>query len=139
MSCRTEQLIIVPTYDEKRSAVRLLSEPDTAKLDSAFSVHVPYIYPNPRTEKGRAFAKIMKIKNLRERYMLEWRHNMNIAHLQLELKSKSSSQKGPLYKGANVWTGTDFYFLIIEYKKHLPDGGVTGKQDVGVPVRQLGL
>ncbi len=113
----------VPTYHKPLAEQPMVPglEPASVRLDAGLSVHVEALEPaTTRAEddnKNQSFAKILSTKENREAYMTFLRHLMNPSTTALVKAKDSDTSKRFPFEGARIWSGCDFIFLVIEYKK----------------------
>ncbi len=115
----------VPTYhqvfDDQPMNPQL--EPASVRLDAGLSVHVEAIEtadiknPNKHGRKNTSFVKILGVQENREEYMESFRHLMNPSTSALVKAGDPPESRVFPFNEARVWTGGDFFFLVIEYKK----------------------
>ncbi|KAF9023748.1 hypothetical protein BDZ89DRAFT_1190468 [Hymenopellis radicata] len=136
-SIELERLIVTPTHNPKLAGDRTI-DPETVKLDTGISVHVPFIESDNKDQDSN-FAKILKSVNSREKWFTVFRHLMNISHLRLAAKGdvKADACQPPRFKHAKAWTGSDFYYLVIEYKKEKIDSDPQTAREASI--RQLSI
>ncbi len=121
---RAEYTLKVPTYHKPLADEPMVPglEPASVRLDAGLSIHVEAL--EPATEgnrqhgiKDRNFVKILSTKDNREAYMETLRHIMNPSAAALVKAKDPPTSKSFPFEGARIWSGSKFFFLVIEYKK----------------------